>query len=285
LETADFVRELYQLQWRDEDPIDVYVVRPKGIRRPPVAIYLYGFPVDEGRFRNDTFCKLVTQGGVAAIGFVPALTGQRYHGVPMKTWFISELHDSIVKTVHDVQMVVTYAASRDDLDTSRVGIFGQGSGATIAGLASSVDSRITAIDLMDPWGDWSEWFAGSKLVPQTERAEFLKPEFLEALVPLDPLQWLPKLEGKPVKVDDVMYETGTPLNAKTKIEAALPSSVVLVRYKSPEEFQENALKDGKLVTWMREQLTDHLTMAQTKDAVLGAQSKGSENAIQTRDSH
>jgi hypothetical protein len=273
------------MQWRDNDPIDVYVILPKGVRRPPVAIYLYGFPVDESRFRNDTFCKLVTQGGVAAIGFVPALTGQRYHGVPMKTWFVSELHDSIVKTVHDVQMVVSYATTRDDLDASRVGIFGQGSGATIAGLAASVDPRITAVDLMDPWGDWSEWFAHSKLVPQTERADYLKPEFLEALVPLDPLRWLFKLEGKPVKVDDVMYETGTPTVAKAKIEAALPSSVLLVRYKSPEEFQANALKDGKLVTWIHERLTEPPTTATTKEAVSRAQSKSSENRIQARDSH
>jgi hypothetical protein len=285
LETPDFTRELYQMQWRDDDPIDVYVIRPKGVRHPPVAIYLYGFPVDDGRFRNDTFCKLVTQGRVAAIGFVPALTGQRYHGVPMKTWFVSELHDSIVKTVHDVQMVVTYAASREDLDVSRVGIFGQGSGATIAGLAASVDPRITAVDLMDPWGDWSEWFANSKLVPQAERADFLKPEFLEALVPLDPLQWLPKIKDKAVKVDDVMYETGTPPEAKARIESALPGSALLVRYKSPEEFQENALKDGKLVDWINQQLTDRPTMANTKEATSDVQSKKSENAIQTRDSH
>jgi len=269
VETADFVRELYQMEWRDGDPIDVYVIRPKGVHRPPVAIYLYGYPVDDARFRNDTFCKLVTEGGVAVIGFVPALTGQRYHDVPMKTWFVSELHDSIVKTVHDVQMLVTYAAGRDDLDASRVAIFGQGAGATIAGLAATVDPRITAVDLMDPWGDWPAWFAESKLVPQAERADFQKPEYLSVLAPLDPVQWLPKLHGRPVKVDDVLYETGTPADAKAKIEAALPNSAQLIRYKSPDEFQENALKDGKLVTWIREQLTHRPVLASAKEATIG----------------
>ena len=285
METADFTRELLQMQWRQHDPMDVYVIRPKGVTRPPVAIYLYGFPVEDGRFRNDTFCKLVTQGGVAVIGFVPALTAERYHDIPMKKWFVSELHDSIVKTVHDVQMVINYAATRDDLDTTRVGIFGQGSGATIAGLAATVDPRISAVDLMDPWGDWPDWFANSKLVPQAERADFLKPEFLKALVPLDPLQWMPKLEGKALKVDDVMYDNGTPPNAKAKIEAILPSSVRLVRYRSPEEFQENAVKDGKLVTWIREQLTIRPGMANTNEAMQGTQSKSLKDAVQVRDSH
>lgn len=130
------------MQWRNGDPMDVFVIRPKGVSRPSVAIYLYGFPVDPARFRNDEFCKTVTRGGVAAIGFNPALTAERYHNVPMRQWFISELHDSIMKTVHDVQMIVNYAQSRPDLDGSRVGIFGQGSGATIAGLAATADPRI-----------------------------------------------------------------------------------------------------------------------------------------------
>lgn len=141
-ETSDFTSELYRMQWRNGDPMDVFVIRPKGVSRPSVAIYLYGFPVDPARFRNDEFCKTVTRGGVAAIGFNPALTAERYHNVPMRQWFISELHDSIMKTVHDVQMIVNYAQSRPDLDGSRVGIFGQGSGATIAGLAATADPRI-----------------------------------------------------------------------------------------------------------------------------------------------
>ena len=61
METADFTRDLFQMKWRKNDPMDVYVILPKGVTRPPVAIYLYGFPVEEGRFRNDTFCKLVTR--------------------------------------------------------------------------------------------------------------------------------------------------------------------------------------------------------------------------------
>lgn len=254
LESDTFTRELYQMQWRGNDAIDVYVIRPKGVAKPPVAIYLYGFPVDANRFRNDEFCKLVTRNGVAAIGFVPALTAERYHSVPMRTWFVSDLHDSIVKTVHDVQMIVNYTVTRPDLDSSRIGIFGQGAGATIGGLAATVDPRIQAIDLLDPWGDWPVWMAQSKLVPEDERPGFLKPEFLEPLAPLDPIHWLFTLTGRSLKLDDALYETNTPPDAKAKMEASLPVGATLVRYAHRADFEENAVSDGKLVAWLETQL-------------------------------
>jgi len=185
---------------------------------------------------------------------VPALTGERYHNLPARMWFVSELHDSIVKTVHDVQMIVSYAVSRSDLDASRIGIFGQGAGATIAGLAATVDSRIRAADLLDPWGDWPEWMAKSTLVPENERPNFLKSDYLQPLTPLDPIRWLPTLAGRPLKLDDALYETTTPAEAKAKIDASLPSGSVLVRYPTQTDYEKNALADGKLVSWIQETL-------------------------------
>lgn len=253
-ETQDYISELYRMQWRNGDPIDVFVIRPKGVSRPPVAIYLYGFPVDPDRFRNDEFCKTVTRGGVAAIGFNPALTAERYHDLPMRQWFIGQLHDSIVKTVHDVQMIVNYAQSRPDLDGRRIGIFGQGSGATIAGLAATVDPRLQAVDLLDPWGDWPAWMAESKLVPEQERPGFLTLGFLMPLDPLDPVHWLPSLKGRSLKLDDVAYENETPATAKARMNAVLPSGALLVRYLTRSDFEKNAIEDGRLVSWLKEQL-------------------------------
>lgn len=285
VQNADFTRELYQMQWRAADPIDVYVIRPKGVVKPPVAIYLYGFPGEGDRFRNDTFCKLVTRGGVAAIGFVPAMTGERYHDVPMRMWFVSELHDSLVKTVHDVQMIANYAASRSDLDGSRIGIFGQGAGATIAGLAATVDPRIQAVDLLDPWGDWPDWIAKSKLVPANERHDYQRAEFLKPLESLDPTQWLPQLAGRPLKLDDALYESTTPSEAKAKIEAALPSTSLLVRYPTQADFEKNAVADGKLVAWIQEQLLAKHSASSATAEVLTESRTASSNADSQTPAH
>ena len=74
-----YTRELWRVQWRKGDPIDLYIILPKQVAKPPVILYLYGFPADTDRFLDDTYCKTVTARGIAAVGFVSALTGQRYH--------------------------------------------------------------------------------------------------------------------------------------------------------------------------------------------------------------
>ena len=151
----EFTRELLRVEWRGGDPVDLYIVRPVGVAKPPVVLYLYGYPEEATRFLNDNLCKTVTRNGFAAVGFSSMLTGQRYHDVPMKEWFVSDLQQSLVGTAHDVQMVLGYLAKRGDFDMTRVGIFGEGSGGTIALLAASVDPRIKAVDVLDPWGDWA----------------------------------------------------------------------------------------------------------------------------------
>ncbi len=60
--------------------------------------------------------------------------------------------EALGKSTHDVQMVLDYLAGRGDFDMSNVKVFGVGAGGTIAVLAASADSRIKAIDLLDPWG-------------------------------------------------------------------------------------------------------------------------------------
>jgi hypothetical protein len=134
--------ELLQLQWRFGDPLDLYVMKPKTVARPAVILYLYGFPADTERFQDENFQRAVTKDGLAAVGFVSALTGHRYHDRPMREWFISELQESFAASAHDIQMILNYLQTRGDLDMSRVGMYAQGSGASIAILASAVDPRI-----------------------------------------------------------------------------------------------------------------------------------------------
>jgi hypothetical protein len=245
--------ELLQVQWRFGDPLDLYVMKPKGIKKPPVILYLYGYPSDTDRFKDEDFQDKVTKDGFAAVGFVSALTGHRYHDRPMREWFISELQESLATSVHDVQLVLDYLASRDDLDMSRVGLFTQGSGATIGILASAVDPRIRVLDAIDPWGDWATWMATSPFVPEEERAEYVKPEFLKKAAALEPVEWLPKIQAKKFRLQDAVFELNTPKSAKEKLRAAVPTSATILIYKTPEEF--NAVVRGKKeLEWIQHEL-------------------------------
>ena len=42
-----FIRQRFQLQWRPDDRLDLYIVRPRGVAKPPVILYLYSFPQDK----------------------------------------------------------------------------------------------------------------------------------------------------------------------------------------------------------------------------------------------
>jgi hypothetical protein len=241
------------VQWRVGDPIDLYVVKPHGVDKPPVILYLYGYPSDTDLFRDDGWCKRATQGGFAAVGFVSALTGQRYAYRPMKEWFISELQESLGTTTHDVQLILNYLVRRGDLAVDEVGMFGQGSGGTIALLAAEADPRITVVDVLNPWGDWPEWLKSSPEVPDDERAAYLQPEFLKRVANLDPIVYLPKLKVRGLRVEQVMDEPITPVDAKLKIGAAVHLPQQLVQYEN-QRAHLDAWRVHGLSGWIRDQM-------------------------------
>ena len=253
-EYPEFTRELLRVQWRKADPIDLYVIKPKGAdRSTPVVLYLYSYPSETKRFLDRGYCQRVTQDGFAAIGFVSALTGHRYHDRPMRKWFVSELQEALVSSVHDVQMILSYLSTRGDLDLNRVGMFGAGSGATVAILAAVADRRIKALDLLDPWGDWPDWMAGSSLIPDVERPDYLKPEFLQRVSALDPVRRLPQLTSRDIRLQHVMDDSVTPAICKRRIESAVPPSAQIIHYDNTRALF-SAASGGRLFQWIKKQL-------------------------------
>jgi hypothetical protein len=248
-----FSRELLQMNWRRGDPIDLYVIRPHGVGKPPVILYLYSYPSETDRFRNDDYCVRLTRDGFAAIGFVSALTGHRYRDRPMREWFVSELEESLVTSVHDVQMILNYLSTRDDLDLSTVGMFGAGSGGSIAVLAAATDARIKAIDVLDPWADWPEWMAKSSIIPESERPDYVKPDFLKKVEWVDPVRWLPQLKTPHVRIEQVFDDGVTPKAAKEQIDNAAPATATIVKYESNKEFFE-AVSGGRIFQWTKDAL-------------------------------
>ena len=249
---ADFTRELVQVKWRSADPIDLYVIRPKGVVKPEVTLFLYSYPSETDRFRNNDYCKRVTSGGFAAVGFVSALTGHRYHMRPMKEWFVSELKESLSKSTHDVQMVMNYLSTRDDLSTKQFAMFGEGSGATIAILAAAADERIRTLDLLDPWGDWPDWLAASTLIPDTERPNLVKPAFVAGVANLDPVVYLPKLNDRHIRIQFVTEDSITPAEAQKRISAAAPESAQVLHYESAAQLF-SSVSGGRLFEWIKDQ--------------------------------
>jgi len=252
---ATFTRELVSVQWREMDPIDLHVIRPKGVQKPPVILYLYGFPANNARYKDDNFCEALTKNGFAAVGFVSAVTGQRFHDRAGREWFVSELPEALGATVHDVQQILNYLERRGDFDMSRIGIWANGSGAAIAIMAAAVDPRIKVLDLLNPWGDWPDWLAKSSIVPEVERPNYLKPFFLGTVKGLDPVDWLPQLKDRQVRLEFISDGmTVTPPEVKQRIEKAAPSNVEIVHYQNAQEFAQKIDAGAGRFDWVQRQV-------------------------------
>jgi cephalosporin-C deacetylase-like acetyl esterase len=253
-------RELQRLNWRINDPIDLYVIRPRGQQKLPVVVFLYDYTIDTAAiFHKDRWCDVATRNGFAVAGFASALSWERIRPPrPMKEWFVSEMQEALATSTHDVQMVLNYLATRGDLDTSHVGMVGQGSGGAIAILAAAADPRIRALDLMDPWGDWPDWLKASEQIPDQERPAYLKSEFLQRVSGLDPVVYLPQLKGKALHIQQILADPVTPAAARDKIAAAAPNSDEIMRY--PDRATEvKALGTDGIVKWLGEQLNPGTT--------------------------
>ena len=245
-----FTRELVQVKWRPGDPLDLWVILPKGVKKPPVVLYLYDYMFDSDRFRDDGWATRVTSDGVAAVGFVSALSGHRFHDRPLKQWFVSELQESIGSTVHDVKFILDYLAQRKDVDMDRVGIFGQGSGGTIAILSAAADSRIKAVDALEPWGDWPDFLAKSTVVQgDPDKALYVKPDFLKKVAPLDPVKWLPEIKV-PVRIQQVHQDETTPMESKEALKAAAPKQAEVVRFEAASDLGMREGR-GRLFYWVK----------------------------------
>ncbi len=249
-----YTEELLRVKWRQHDPIDVSIVKPPGIAKPPVVIFLYGYGTDPEKFLNRQFCATLASKGFAAVGFQTALTGPRYHDRPLKKWFVSELPESIGASVHDVQLMIDYLETRDDLDTRRIGIFGQGSGGAISILAAAADRRIKAIDVMNPWGDWPDWLAHSTVIPDEERADYASPAFLQKVNSLDPILYMDRLAGRSFRLQETLFDPGVPEEVRKKMQEALPKNGQLARYADQATYTVNVSRNGRMLDWMQDQL-------------------------------
>lgn len=226
----EFSREVVRVQWRAGDPIDLYVIRPRGVAKPPVILYLYDYLTDTDRFRSEMWSREAVKHGFAAVGFVSAFSGQRYHSRPMREWFVSELQESLGTSTHDVQMILSYLAGRGDVDAAKIGMLGEGSGGTIAILAAATDARIAFVDAINPWGDWPEWVQGSLVVPEEERPTYTRSEFIQRVATLDPVVYLPQFKPGRLRIEEVVGDPMTPKSVQTKIVASVPSASDVVQY-------------------------------------------------------
>jgi len=134
-------------------------------------------------------------------------------------------------------------------------------------MAAAVDPRIKVLDLLNPWGDWPDWFAKSTLVPESERSDYLKPDFLKKVEGADPVKWLPKLTSPTVRLQYIKDGVPvTPPAAKQKIVSVLPDNVKITSYQDTKEFVRLVATTGSGFDWIQDRVRALPSTAEIKTA-------------------
>jgi hypothetical protein len=113
------------------------------------------------------------------------------------------------------------------------------------------DPRLRAVDVVGPWGDWPDFLAEAKGIPDSERQNYLKPEFLKTLETLEPVHYLPSLDPQRIRIQFTEQELKTKWAATVK--NAAPQGATLRKYASAEELH-NASASGDLFQWLADRL-------------------------------
>jgi hypothetical protein len=172
--------------------------------------------------------------------------------------------------VHDVQLILNYLADRGDMETDHVGMFGMGSGGTIAILAARADKRIKTIDVLDPWGDWPDWLKESPEVSEDDRPKLFTPDFLKSVEKLDPVAYLPsmRVERVHIRLQQTLSEQLTPKDAKDRIASSAADPRFVTRYADTKTLMDAWQAKG-LSGWIKDQLHSQIEQDR-RDAGLDA---------------
>ncbi|MHA0111347.1 hypothetical protein ACXYUI_30170, partial [Klebsiella pneumoniae] len=56
-EFSDFTQQMVAMHWRPGDVIYLYIMLPKGVKNPPVILYLYTYTTDNDIFHREEFAR------------------------------------------------------------------------------------------------------------------------------------------------------------------------------------------------------------------------------------
>jgi hypothetical protein len=81
----------------------------------------------------------------------------------------------------------------------------------------------------------------------------MKPDFLKKAATLEPLDWLPKIQARKFRLQQLLFETDTPKPIKERIRAAVPQGTTVTLYQTLSEFK-TAFPNSTNLQWVEQEL-------------------------------
>ncbi|MGC9317657.1 MAG: alpha/beta hydrolase family protein [Armatimonadota bacterium] len=175
--------------------VPAVLIRPTGVERPPVVLFLHGLGGDKGQAR--LAAMLLAPQGVAVMAIDAALHGDRaVEGPGIGRQLAADLQ-ALVRTVIDNRRAIDYIHTRGDLDPDRLVLMGASMGAILGSIVAAVDERIDAAVLLVGGGGWERILEAS----EHPAAAALRESGLSgegSLAQLDPVHFVGHISPRPV---------------------------------------------------------------------------------------
>jgi cephalosporin-C deacetylase-like acetyl esterase len=195
--------EVQEVQYKsfDGDTVPAILARPRNLQAPYRCLVFQGgldYTPTEGFFLQNPLIA----GRYEVLSIEPRFSGSR---ITSKVEAFAAQHDPNVlaqlirATVIDLRRGIDYLESRPDCKQGGVGYIGISFGGILGSLLAGADSRVQAPALIAAGGNWRILLKGTDLVlPGVEDQPARFDAALQALAPLDPDRWVPRISPRPV---------------------------------------------------------------------------------------
>lgn len=197
-ETAQAIEERIEFDSPGGGRVAGLLIRPKGVERPPVILFLHGLGGSKGDTR--LAAPLAVQHGYAVLGLDAALHGDRSaQGEGMFSPDLMRIKLAFIQTVVDYRRALDYLATRQDVRADKVGLVGASMGAIMGTILTAVEPRVATALLLVGGGDWKKFVQASQHPAAAALLPILQiPEVARELAALDPVTYAPYISPRPV---------------------------------------------------------------------------------------
>ncbi|MGI8819542.1 MAG: alpha/beta hydrolase family protein [Chthoniobacterales bacterium] len=152
-----------------------------------------------------------------------------------------------VEQVKDLRRALDVLVSQPNVDRQCVAYVGHDFGAMYGALAAAADLRVRFFVFIAGTQSFSDWFLYGPKPPEDVRQKFI-----EEMAPLDPIRYLPKIQG-PVLLQFADHDEHVTKERAEALAAAAPEPKAVRVYHSDHEIRNDTARRDRLA-WLKENL-------------------------------
>ena len=212
-----------------EHRVPALLARPRGAKRPPVAVILHGVTGSKDAPYVRATSRMLLEAGFATLSIDSPYHGDRARADrdPRFHNFTSYTNrNAAVQSALDCMRAVDYARSRPDLDADRLGFVGFSQGAIVGTAFCARDERVKAVVLVVGGGNFLQMYPAARNPAARERAERIA-------LTIDPVHHVALISPRPLLMVNATRDDLVPRRCSEELFEAARQPKEILWYDAP----------------------------------------------------